>query len=692
MLPVSAGGAVVVGLLLLLCTQPVVDSDLWFHLAYARQMVASGSLVVDHTMFSWTPSDNRVIYCAWIAQLVFLRLFVLFGLPGLFALRYTVFVAALAVVVWYARRVGALWHPLVPVSAALALLMSSGAVFIKPQLASYLLMATLVVIVACIRQRTAWSGALAWTLPLLMLLWVNTHGGFVVGLAYLATEAASEALNRHWSPAHALPPDLTKRLLSPFALAFAATFVTPYGWHYPLQFLTVDLPASDLRAVRDYDSIFADAQRSLHYAEYGTMAAAILLTLVAGRSFRRGVDWSLLVPNAVFAFLYTYYARLTFFWAPLFLLSVLRMLSDRRGWTWPTSAARARMVALASLVLTATLAAHAAYAQRSSPVVGSWVGFGNGYWNPEAEAEYIAQHFPVERVGNDYNSGGYLIWRLWPQTQVFMDARYFPYRSWFQEYLTLEDASGLPALLQKYSADVWCVQLHLSRTVSWFRSSPDWQAAFYGPSAVVFVRRGQPLPGGRLQASAAIGDIRNLYQALVVLAFAFDVGDLANAERVVQGMELRFQFDTEPLVVSGARRAVDGLSAHARGDHALAVRLLTEVASAYQGAPAKALTQSAASEMARLWSVGNDTEAQQMALLALRFAPQSPVAQYNAGAAGWWLQRKGLAGADGSWRLHLQTFLRGSASADPTLGWVRASASQMLAGEQTQRPSLLVGR
>ena len=33
---------------------PIVDGDIWFHLLYGKVMVEQGSLIVDHTQFSWT--------------------------------------------------------------------------------------------------------------------------------------------------------------------------------------------------------------------------------------------------------------------------------------------------------------------------------------------------------------------------------------------------------------------------------------------------------------------------------------------------------------------------------------------------------------------------------------------------------------------------------------------------------------
>lgn len=686
----AAGLALVTTCIALLCAKPVGDSDLWYHMAYGRQMLENGSLRLDHTTFSWTPTENGIIYCAWIAQLLFLTLYDGLGLPALFATRYAVFVAAFGAMAWFAWRMRVAGHPLVWFVAVLALLMSSGAFLIKPQLLSFGLMTALVIVCAWIRHRGDAAAPLAVVLPLLMLVWVNTHGGFVVGLAYLAAFALGEAVNLVAAPSQALSPRMRRRLAIAAVACVAVTALTPYGSAYPLQFFTVELSALDLGAVRDYDSILAPAQRPLHYVEYGAGALVILGLLFAARLRRGAIDWSLVVTNVVFAAMYVYYVRLTFFWAPIVLATAIALLVDGPAWLWPGNARRARTLGAALTLATALLGFQAVRADAATPVVGSWRGFGNGYWNPEAEAEYLARHFPIERLGNDYNSGGYLLWRLGPKTKVFMDARYFPYRAWFQEYLTLESANGIDALLRRYPTDVWCVSLHLPRTVEWFRRSPDWTPAFYGSSAAIFVRRGTPLPEGRLQAAPRVSEIRNLFQAIVVLAFAFDVNDLDGATRVVQGMESRFTSNTERRIVTGARTALDGLVAHARGDHGNAIRLLSAIAEAYQGAPAAALADSAMVESQRLWLSGDDAGALVAAQLAARFAPQSPAARYNAGAFGWWRQRGG-GSADGSWRLHLDAFTRMPATSGGQATALEA-ARAMLSGTQQTRPFVLTTR
>ncbi len=48
---------------------PVLDGDLFFHLAYAQQIRDTGSLVPDPTIYSWTPTSRTAIYCSWASEL-----------------------------------------------------------------------------------------------------------------------------------------------------------------------------------------------------------------------------------------------------------------------------------------------------------------------------------------------------------------------------------------------------------------------------------------------------------------------------------------------------------------------------------------------------------------------------------------------------------------------------------------------
>src|SRR5262245_25591247 len=92
--------------------EPMLDGDLFWHLKYAEQMLGRGTLVTDHTLYSWTPTSNDMIYCAWLAELVLYKLYQVGGLPILFALRYLCIGAVGTLMLMHARALGLLGEPL----------------------------------------------------------------------------------------------------------------------------------------------------------------------------------------------------------------------------------------------------------------------------------------------------------------------------------------------------------------------------------------------------------------------------------------------------------------------------------------------------------------------------------------------------------------------------------------------------
>ena len=179
-------GAVV---LALVYAEPLQDGDLFWHMAYAEQMLDQGTLIPDHSIYSWMPASNRTIYCAWLAELALLGLWNLFGSAGLFVLRYLVVAGGLAFLWRYAWRLGVGRRPLTVLVLLVVGLSAKAGTIIKPELFSFLFFGGMVG--AYFRARLAvrtgedprrWLAAV----PLLLLVWVNTHGAFLLAAPFLA--------------------------------------------------------------------------------------------------------------------------------------------------------------------------------------------------------------------------------------------------------------------------------------------------------------------------------------------------------------------------------------------------------------------------------------------------------------------------------------------------------------------------
>ena len=69
---VVALAALLLAVVALRFAEPVEDGDLFWHMAYGQQMLDRGTLVPDHTLYSWMPTSNHSIYCAWVSELLLL--------------------------------------------------------------------------------------------------------------------------------------------------------------------------------------------------------------------------------------------------------------------------------------------------------------------------------------------------------------------------------------------------------------------------------------------------------------------------------------------------------------------------------------------------------------------------------------------------------------------------------------------
>ena len=193
------------------------DPDLWGHVLFGRDIVESRTIVHDDP-YSFT-SDRPWVNHEWLSEVVMYVAYRAAGPAGLVTLRIVLLVGAIALAFWsIRRRAGGIGR-----DAILLLLVLGTAwvtVSVRPQLFSVLLFVAL--LVSLLEVEAGARRAMCWW-PLLMLIWVNTHGGWVVGLGMLAIWSAFAILRARSSRDRLL-------ILGMAGAAALATLVNPYGW------------------------------------------------------------------------------------------------------------------------------------------------------------------------------------------------------------------------------------------------------------------------------------------------------------------------------------------------------------------------------------------------------------------------------------------------------------------------------
>ena len=360
-----------------------------------------------------------------------------------------------------------------------------------------------------------------WLLPLLMVVWVNVHGGFLIGFALLAIywvgaawlwfSVKGDRFEDVWRKIRA--GQRVQALALTGILSTAATLANPYGFKLHIHIYRY----LSNRFLMDHIDEFQSP--NFHYVAQKCFAGLLLLTLVAFAAKRPEASASqgLVVLFAVYAGLY---ASRNIPVSSLLLILVMgpwlsegmerlaEKLSGRGNivrWPGPAPATFLRRMKTIELSLRGHLWPVAAI------VFACWIAAHGGTLGakPLMDAHFDAKRFPVHAVdylekqmekqdaqgpllGPDY-WGGYLIYRLYPRVRVVVDDRHDFYGEEFlKSYLKMMHVEpGWGDFLQQHPAA--CVIVPKDSALSnILAETPGWQPIYGDDTAVLFVSRRAP--------------------------------------------------------------------------------------------------------------------------------------------------------------------------------------------------------
>jgi hypothetical protein len=435
------------GLFLLLATAAIgtsADADLWGHLRFGQDILRTGS-ITHPDEYSFT-TDRPWTNHEWLTEISFAWAYALAGTTGLVLLKLSVIVAVVAIVWWHVARV----TPTINATMWFVALAFVGTYWrthsIRPQLFSVLFFAVFVVVMA--RADSGKRGGL-WLLPFVMALWVNFHGGWIVGLGVFGFWTAVRVLN--WpssitSLGEAPPPPrsrsaplLRRGLRGDFFIAamglltLAATLANPYGielWQFLLE--TVRFERSD---IQEWGSILEHP--FLVGIPWALVALAAVIAIVRG-GWPRRLDYVVIVFLTAIAS--SRVSRLDAFFA----LAAVVLLAPQMARAWESFGQRRRPPATeeplveaespasrgvepqAVGVIVITLAALAVMLVPAVRIMSPYVGCVTiaGTWVPDVEAsQFISANRLRGRMLMWFDWGEYAIWHFGPDLKVSMDGR-----------------------------------------------------------------------------------------------------------------------------------------------------------------------------------------------------------------------------------------------------------------------------
>ncbi|MDQ7788271.1 MAG: hypothetical protein RDU01_11770 [Thermodesulfovibrionales bacterium] len=470
------------------------DYDIWFHLKYGELYLKNHTWDIDHTAFSWTPVDPGWKYVTWIGSALLYMVYQAANIPGLYVLMWLIFFIVSGLFVFYVKSTGSgfdIRH--VTGLMLIAAAMGPTAVIIKPELFTILFFAF-----AVFAYFYARSGLQNFFLvyPVLFLIWANTHGGFIFGLFFISLILCGELFNYFLLKKDALQESSLKRLTVAVVLSYLATLINPHGITYHsalLQYLSADTYIGVTRQFYAYSDLwqllFANVRAYRPMVSAWSMLGMLTLFLVALVHIyrkKRECNLTLLVTNLAFFFIGMNMARASIFFPLLWIFSIVSILKR------PDSVETRKISLSAALLVLVCLSGiffnyYAAYSSRS------WLGSHMEEFIPEKETKFIQENSLPGPVLNDYLTGGYMIWSMYPEYKVFIDPRYGPYvNTVLPDWLRIKtdlSPEGLQKFTSRYPFRIALIGLEEIDIICWLLKSPEWKLAYFDKAAVVIVHR-----------------------------------------------------------------------------------------------------------------------------------------------------------------------------------------------------------
>jgi len=469
-----------------------IDGDLGRHITIGNYILDTRSIPTAD-VFSHTMAGEPMTPHEWLSQVLFALADRLMGLDGVVLLTALVIAASFGLTLTRAvKRSGSLL-----IGLAITLLAAGAASLhwlTRPHIFTFLLLALWLQVLVSIQEGKAWHWI--W-MPAIMLLWVNLHGAFIAGFAVWLLVLAGMGWER-WveSQAGDQKQPVYKDLLFGGVASLLASFINPSGIHlwetslgyvrneylvgHTAEYLSPDFHLSStwlfliLIALliglfglvgkrRNAEDLFLSVAwmgMSLFSARniplFAIVAAPILAACTAElvNSHAGRISWLQKITNLDQRLLHTE-----------------RML---RGWVWPAAA-----VLLVGLLLSNGVRLDA-----------SRVG---NQFDPDV--------FPVEAVdwlqsnpqsGNVFNYfpwGGYLLYRDWPETRVFIDGQTDFYGEEltrkYETVLLMND--GWESILDAYGVD-WVIFPSDEGLVKALGNSSKWNVIYQDETTTIFQR------------------------------------------------------------------------------------------------------------------------------------------------------------------------------------------------------------
>jgi hypothetical protein len=397
-----------------LTLRPIIDPDFWWHLRTGQLIIQTHEIPrVDP--FSFTANAKQWITHEWLTELFIYKLFQL-GSYGLLIFIFSAIITTSLLFAFLNCPNGS--KPYIAGFTLLLGAIASGPIWgVRPQM--FTILFTSIFIFLLDRYRLKQNLKWLIPIPLIMVLWVNLHGGYIIGigieLIYLVGYIL-EILKLRYRNKTKIDVVTRKSLLILFSVIITsvlAALLNPVGIRiltYPFQTLTDPAMQTFIQEWLSPD---------FHNVIWLPFAIMILLLIGLGMVGNRPISTTKILLTLVFGF----GALRSMRNISLFAIVVIPVIADQLSYLInfklnPQKPSRIFKWIAAFLISVIVVAVVLGFVKvindQPKSVAESY---------PKEAVDWIIEHKPEGKIFNSYNWGGYFIWRLYPDYLVYIDGR-----------------------------------------------------------------------------------------------------------------------------------------------------------------------------------------------------------------------------------------------------------------------------
>jgi hypothetical protein len=454
-----------------------LDPDTWWHIRMGQDILVSHCF--PHTdAYSFTAYGHPWVNYEWLGDVILAAVMRVSGLKGLGVLLIVLSCAIMLLLYGYCCLRSRNCKASVLACAVLLPLISE-CLTLRPQLLGYIFFVLTLICLERLRNGSRWP---QWALPVIFLLWVNTHGSFPLGFMAIGLCWLGSLRDISWGSLRTERWQAIQRRRLEIAgvLSFLVLPITPYGWRVaisPLEY-SLKLPLN-LANIQEWQPLnFNDWTTKLLLG----FVFVFLIVQVTLRLQHRMEDLVLFFFATYSAFVHVRFVILF----GLVFAPILASIAAR--WFSPYSPAIDKFAlnfALMTIAVVAMVWGLPSRRELDNKVATDY---------PVQAVRYLRQHPPAGAVFNQYNFGGYMIWSQGLARGVFIDGRGDLYESagTLSAYLHIigirPDALSL---LQKYNIQS-CLISRGEPLATLLSAVPAWKQIYSDDVSVILTRDAGP--------------------------------------------------------------------------------------------------------------------------------------------------------------------------------------------------------